>query len=99
MGRRVTTSITNFISNFSTSNVPSAVTFAGAFGYKSRIPLNSAPDESAGGPNETSGGLSIRILSVKGSFPADICTFDFLSSLGAERGFLVGFFPSFETRR
>lgn len=61
----------------------------------SRMPLNNAPEESSGGPNDTSGGLSMRKLSVKGSFPV----FPFLSDLDVGDSFRCGLPLSFELRR
>jgi hypothetical protein len=93
IGRRVVTSMTNFISNFATSNVsPAELPLPGT---TSRMPLNNDPVESTGSPKLTSGGLSIRIFRTYGSLP----TTAFLSPFGERRSFLAGFGFSFDARR
>ena len=82
------TSMTNFISNFSTSKVLSTG-LVGARVNSSRMPLNNAPEESSGGPKATSGGLSILIFKVSASLPGPVG--DGFGDFGAMRSFLYGF--------
>lgn len=96
IGRRVLTSMRNLISNFAMSMVVSVDPFAVLRGHNSRIPLRRAPVESSGGPNATKGGLSIRILRVKGSVTDEGIRG---SVFGEPEGFLAGFCFSFEPRR